>query len=91
MSLSKIYRNMWRIIAAGLLIFMLGVMAGRFVHHHRTAVILTLVLVFVGLIVLIAAVVYATLRLRCPGCDAALNCRGGKPDFCPHCGKKLDW
>ena len=49
--------------------------------------------VILGVVFMIAGLILASRRLRCPYCGDSL-CLGGRlpirlPDYCPHCGKPL--
>ena len=44
---------------------------------------------FVGLILVVIALIYSWIVFRCPHCDALLGTRF-IPEYCPHCGKKLN-
>ena len=42
-----------------------------------------------GVAAAIAGVVQAMFFCRCPYCGESLEIRGGLPNYCPVCGKKL--
>ena len=46
-------------------------------------------LFIVGLILVIITLTYSLIVFRCPHCDSLLGTRT-IPEYCPHCGKKLN-
>lgn len=46
--------------------------------------------IVIGFAVSIAGVIYCYRKVRCPHCDSILVTRGGFPDYCSHCGKKIE-
>ena len=45
---------------------------------------------WLGLILMLAGMLWGPVFLRCPHCGCWLGRRHGIPNFCPSCGKKLD-
>lgn len=45
----------------------------------------------IGLVIMAAAFFQGFLFFKCPHCGEGWNIRGAKPDYCPRCGKKIDW
>lgn len=51
-----------------------------------------LTVAILGTLVIMAGAIQAYFHMRCPHCDGSLYLRGvPKPNFCPHCGKPIDW
>lgn len=50
----------------------------------------SIVMMWVSLAVVIGAVVYMVINFRCPHCSSLLYPKAGIPDYCPHCGKRID-
>jgi|BioPla2DNA2_1021312.scaffolds.fasta_scaffold18512_4 rRNA maturation endonuclease Nob1 len=48
------------------------------------------ILLIIGILLAVLGVTIGLVFLRCPYCGNRLNIRGFSPDFCPHCGEKLD-
>lgn len=91
MELRKIYKRMLTVVWIGLALVLTGAFVGIFVQGSLPTLVVSLTLLFAGCIVVIAAAIYSFLRLRCPHCNTLLYFRGSKPNFCPECGKKLEW
>lgn len=43
----------------------------------------------IGFVLMLAGLLWRPVFLRCPHCGGGMPPRGGLPNFCPHCGKKL--
>ena len=91
MELGKIYKKMWAGVWSGLAFILVGYFIVTFGENFETALVIGLILLLVGFAFLIAAAIYASLRLRCPHCNTALRFKGRKPNFCPKCGGKIEW
>lgn len=48
------------------------------------------ILLIIGLLIMAASVWYSIKTQRCPHCDASLMGIRFIPEFCPHCGKKIE-
>lgn len=92
-NLRKILEVSYALCFGGLLLQALG-----FGIAYRWSAALTpgIVVGVLGLLTIVAGLVLAGARLRCPYCDASLM-SGGRfplptdvPNFCPHCGKPLE-
>ena len=44
----------------------------------------------IGFAVSVAGLIFYWLKVRCPHCDSILFTKYGIPDYCPHCGKRID-
>ena len=44
----------------------------------------------IGILLCILTIIYCILVFRCPHCDIWLSTRSGIPNYCPHCGEKLE-
>lgn len=49
----------------------------------------TWILMFSGLGIMVAGVLYSGKYFRCPHCGSKLDPRRKVPNYCPDCGKKL--
>jgi len=49
------------------------------------------IVAILGFLMMIASILYATKYYRCPHCGTQLDPRGRVPNFCPNCGKELNW
>ncbi len=92
-NLSKILGASYGLCFGGLVLLALGCGISYRWDTARTPGIVVGVL---GLLTIVAGLVLAGARLRCPYCDASLM-SGGRfplptdvPNFCPHCGKPLE-
>lgn len=47
-------------------------------------------LIVISLIMVIGAIVWMILKVRCPHCNKLLNLKLGNIDICPYCGKRTD-
>lgn len=45
---------------------------------------------WIGLILVIASILWHVLFVRCPHCGSPFRLRGGIPKHCPECGKYID-
>ncbi len=45
----------------------------------------------IGLIGMLVGIGQAFIYYKCPSCKRRFNIRGKNPDYCPGCGRKLDW
>lgn len=77
----------------------------RLVHHKRIGILISiagivfavltvggesLFLAYAGFAVAVGGIIYIGFHLRCPHCERYWNIRMGIPEFCPHCGQKID-
>lgn len=91
MELGKIYKRMMTSVWIGLALVVAGAFISMLVQNDLMTLVIGLTLLFAGCVAVIAAVIYSALRLRCPHCNTALYFRSQRPNFCPECGKKLEW
>lgn len=79
MDYRKSYILMWVLFVAALVLsVVLGVLTGNARLGGG-----------VGAVVLMAGLVQTLLFFHCPHCGARWDTRGGIPDYCPKCGKKI--
>lgn len=62
----------------GLAVCLVGAMLGNFI------------VLFGGTMVAVASIALNMFYFRCPHCHQPLGGQGEIPDYCPHCGKRLD-
>lgn len=90
-NLSKILGAVYGLCFGGLVLMALG--SGI---AYRWSAAPGIVVSVLGLLTIVAGLVLAGVRLRCPYCDASLLSGGRSllptdvPNFCPHCGKPLE-
>lgn len=79
MDYRKSYILMWVLFTAALLVcaFLIGVTGSKGLGFG------------VGVLLMAAGIVQTLLFFHCPHCGALWDTRGGIPDYCPKCGKKI--
>ena len=79
MDYRKSYILMWVLFAAGIIVGeLLTALTGNDVLGWG-----------VGVLLMAAGIVQTLLFFHCPHCGALWDTRGGIPDYCPKCGKKI--
>lgn len=79
MDCRKSYILLWALFAAGIIVGgLLTYMTGNDVLGWG-----------IGFLLIAAGLVQMLLFFRCPHCGALWDTRGGIPNYCPKCGKKI--
>lgn len=79
MDCRKSYILLWELFAAGIIVGgLLTYMTGNHVLGWG-----------IGFLLMAAGLVQMLLFFRCPHCGVLWDTRGGIPNYCPKCGKKI--
>ncbi len=88
-SLRWYMRLSWGFVAAGLAVLLITAICkqgGIFMKGDSDTVLLV-----VSLALIVAGLGVQIKFLRCPACGESLYSRWRWIEYCPHCGKKVDW
>ena len=70
--------------------YYIGVFCGLIIILGACYLKMNCILLGMGIMIFIGAPVQACIFFRCPKCDKLWLIKAGIPDYCPHCGEKVD-